>query len=83
MTQEDSTDTEISPSERDRALLFLGIQVGFLAVSPLARGFDMQVWSMLDSPILVFLIGITGLVFVLDELAIRITRTGWVLETRG
>lgn len=53
-------------SEHVRTLIFLGIQLFFLVLSPWAGGFHNKLWSMLDSALLVGAIGITGLVFVLE-----------------
>ena len=47
------------------------IQAGFLVISPLTGGFNMQIWSMLDSAILVLSIGITGLVPVMESASSR------------
>lgn len=64
--------TDASPkSQSIRTLIFLGIQVFFLALSPWTGGFHNKVWSMLDSSLLVSAIGITGLVFVLESPKIR------------
>jgi hypothetical protein len=57
----------MSEGERGRVMIFLAIQVFFLAVSPIAGGFHYKLWSMLDSAILVVSIGLTGLLFVLES----------------
>jgi hypothetical protein len=61
----------LPPSEIWRIGLFVLIQLGFLAVSPLAGGFHRKVWSQLDSALLVSSIGITCLMFVLEKETIR------------
>ena len=70
MNEKDTMSTlaaEMSQLEMTRTFIFLGIQIGFLIASPFAGGFHNQVWSMLDSAILISSIGITGLLFVLDS----------------
>jgi len=62
----DDSQDFMSKVETSRTLIFLGIQAGFLVVSPLAGGFHKTVWSMLDSALLVLSIGVTGLLFTLD-----------------
>ena len=47
--------------------IFLGIQIGFLLLSVLTGGFQFKLWSMLDSALLIQSIGVTALVFVLEE----------------
>jgi len=59
-----------SPPIRDevgRIKIFLGIQIGFLLLSVVTGGFQFKLWSMLDSALLIQSIGVTALVFVLDE----------------
>lgn len=51
----------------NRVWAFIVIQVSFLALSPFTGGFHNKVWSMLDSALLVSSIGITGLLFVLED----------------
>jgi hypothetical protein len=67
----DDVANEMSESERNRTIIFILIQVFFLAVSPVAGGFHYKLWSMLDSAILVISIGLTGLLFVLESRAMR------------
>ena len=50
-----------------RIKIFLGVQVGFLLLSVLTGGFQFKLWSMLDTAFLIQSIGVTALVFVLDE----------------
>ena len=57
----------MTESQRNRVVAFIVIQVFFLLVSPWAGGFNYKVWSMLDSAILVVSIGLTGLMFVLED----------------
>lgn len=64
MAGEDAALGEMTESERNRILIFVGIQILFLVISPLAGGFHYKIWSMLDSSILVVSIGLTGLIFV-------------------
>ena len=59
--------TEINRVEvPGRIKLFLGLQILFFLGSPLAGGFQMKAWSMLDSALFVIAIGLTGLVPVLE-----------------
>ena len=58
-------------SESMRTVIFLGIQVFFLALSPWTGGFHNKVWSMLDSALLVSAIGMTSLVFVLAFVGVK------------
>ncbi len=65
---EDTVQTqEMTEAQRTRITAFIIIQVLFLLVSPLAGGFHYKIWSMLDSAILVVSIGLTGLLFVLEN----------------
>jgi len=60
----------LHPPIRDevaRIKIFLGIQIGFLLLSALTGGFHFKLWSMLDSAFLIQSIGVTALVFVLEE----------------
>jgi hypothetical protein len=59
--------------EMQRHQIFVGIQVFFLVVSLITGGFNFKVWSMLDTSILIISIGVTGLLFVLDNPKIRQT----------
>ena len=51
--------------------MFIGIQAAFLALSVFTGGFNFKLWSMLDSALLIQSIGVTTLVFVLDEDKLR------------
>lgn len=51
--------------------MFVGIQIGFLLLSVVTGGFQFKLWSMLDSALLIQSIGVTALVFVLDEEKLR------------
>jgi hypothetical protein len=57
--------------EVGRMKIFLSIQVGFLLLSTLTGGFQFALWSMLDSALLIQSIGVTALVFVLEEDKLR------------
>lgn len=57
--------------EMQRYQIFVGIQVFFLVVSLITGGFNFKVWSMLDTSILIISIGVTGLLFVLENTKIR------------
>lgn len=52
-------------TEMDRLKWFAGLQLLFFIGSPFAGGFHNELWSMLDSALLVISFGITGLVIVL------------------
>ena len=67
MSGNDAGGEEIAQRERNRIITFIVIQVFFLAISPLAGGFNYKVWSMIDSSLLVLSIGITGLMLVLES----------------
>ena len=54
-----------------RVKLFLGIQVFFLVLSAFTGGFHFQLWSMLDTALLIQSIGVTSLVLVLEEVKLR------------
>ncbi|MBL8077540.1 MAG: hypothetical protein JNM55_06235 [Anaerolineales bacterium] len=60
-----------SRNEIQRYQIFVWIQVFFLAVSLITGGFNFTVWSMLDSSILIVSIGVSGLLFVMDDLKFR------------
>lgn len=60
-------------AEMGRYQIFVGIQLFFLLVSLITGGFNFKVWSMLDSAILIVSIGVTGLLFVLEETSLRKT----------
>jgi len=51
--------------------MFIGIQAAFLVLSVFTGGFNFKLWSMLDSALLIQSIGVTTLVFVLDEDKLR------------
>ena len=59
--------------EMQRYQIFVGIQMFFLIVSLITGGFNFKVWSMLDTSILIISIGVTGLLFVLDDTKLRQT----------
>lgn len=61
----------LSRNEIQRYQIFVWIQVFFLAVSLITGGFNFTVWSMLDSSILIVSIGVSGLLFVMDEVKFR------------
>ncbi len=75
----------MSRNEMSRMTTFVVIQVFFLLVSPLAGGWQYEVWSMLDSAILVCSIGLTGLMFVLEQKRARaiVFRVAVVLYVLG
>ena len=54
-------------SEYQRVKLFLGIQVGFLFLTPFTGGFRFALWSMMDTALMIQAIGITALAAVLPE----------------
>lgn len=60
-----------SRAEMQRYQIFVGIQIFFLVISLITGGFNFKVWSMLDSSILIVSIGVTGLLFVLEETKLR------------
>jgi hypothetical protein len=62
---------QASQIETQRHLVFVGIQVFFLIVSLITGGFNFKVWSMLDTSILIISLGVTGLLFVLDNPKVR------------
>ena len=51
----------------ERFKLFIGIQLFFLVVATFTGGFHFEVWSMLDSALLIQWIGVTGLTLVLES----------------
>ena len=57
--------------EMQRYQIFVGIQVFFLIISLITGGFNFKVWSMLDTSILIISIGVTGLLFVLEDSKLR------------
>ncbi len=59
--------------EMQRYQIFVGIQVFFLVISLITGGFNFKVWSMLDTSILIISIGVTGLLFILDNTKLRQT----------
>jgi hypothetical protein len=61
----------LSRNEIQRYQIFVWIQVFFLAISLITGGFNFTVWSMLDSSILIVSIGVSGLLFVMDEVKYR------------
>ena len=54
-------------SEYERVKLFLGIQIGFLLLTPFTGGFRFALWSMMDTALMIQAIGITALAAVLPE----------------
>src|SRR5262245_60656497 len=58
-------------SEITRVKLFLGIQFFFLVLSVFTRGFHFNLWSRVDTALLIQSIGVTGLVVVLEEARLR------------
>jgi nitrate reductase NapE component len=76
MTETDVTNVSTpqeARSEMQRYQIFVGIQIFFLVISLITGGFNFKVWSMLDSAILIVSIGVTGLLFVLEETGLRKT----------
>ena len=65
------SDLPASQLETQRYLIFVGIQVFFLVISLITGGFNFKVWSMLDTSILIISIGVTGLLFILDNPQLR------------
>jgi hypothetical protein len=57
--------------ETSRVKVFIWLQLFFLFVSIFTGGFHYNLWSMLDSALLIQSIGITGLVLVLDQPRLR------------
>jgi len=53
--------------ELTRVKIFLGIQAFFLVVSVFTGGFNLKLWSMLDTALMIQSIGITALVVVLED----------------
>ncbi|HMZ07356.1 MAG TPA: hypothetical protein PK078_07030 [Anaerolineales bacterium] len=72
-------------SEFQRYQTFVWIQIFFLGVSVITGGFNFKVWSMLDSSILIVSIGVSSLLFVLDDTKVRklIFNTSMVLYLLG
>ena len=80
MADPDTTDNSLGESvlpgsrlEMQRYQIFVGIQVFFLVISLITGGFNFKVWSMLDTSILIVSIGVTGLLFILDNTKLRQT----------
>jgi hypothetical protein len=80
MADPDTTDNSRGESvlpgprlEMQRYQIFVGIQVFFLVISLITGGFNFKVWSMLDTSILIVSIGVTGLLFILDNTKLRQT----------
>ena len=72
MVPAEATKSEVrTVDEVTRVKIFIGIQVGFLALSVFTGGFHFKLWSMLDSALLIQSIGVTALVVVLDEARLR------------
>ncbi|MBN1254463.1 MAG: hypothetical protein JXA50_04250 [Deltaproteobacteria bacterium] len=67
------TNSLLTAIEAKRTSAFIGLQLFFLAISPFTGGFHKEVWSMLDSSILVLSIGITGLIYILENQSLRKT----------
>jgi len=57
--------------EAGRVKIFLGVQAFFLVVSVFTGGFHFQLWSMLDTALMIQSIGVTALVLVLEEARLR------------
>jgi hypothetical protein len=76
MSETNLTDT-VTPQgtrlEMQRYQIFVGIQIFFLVISLITGGFNFKVWSMLDTSILIISIGVTGLLFVLENTKLRET----------
>ena len=76
MTEINQTSTPVSQEVRveiQRYQIFVGIQIFFLVISLITGGFNFKVWSMLDTSILIISIGVTGLLFVLENSKLRQT----------
>ncbi len=73
MTESDMTHAAqgVYRNENQKYGIFVGIQIFFLVVSLITGGFNFTVWSMLDSSILIVSIGVSGLLFVIDETRLR------------
>ena len=74
MTEADVTNTSTPQGahlELQRYQIFVGIQVFFLVISLITGGFNFKIWSMLDTSILIISIGVTGLLFVLENTKLR------------
>ena len=82
-----SPEKPVSPfrDEVARVKMFIGIQTAFLVLSVFTGGFNFKLWSMLDSALLIQSIGVTALIFVLDEDKLRrlAFRTAIVLYLLG
>jgi hypothetical protein len=75
-TTDNSREETVVPGSRlemQRYQIFVGIQVFFLVISLITGGFNFKVWSMLDTSILIVSIGVTGLLFILDNTKLRQT----------
>jgi hypothetical protein len=73
---ENSSGESVLPGSRlemQRYQIFVGIQVFFLIISLITGGFNFKVWSMLDTSILIVSIGVTGLLFILENTKLRQT----------
>jgi hypothetical protein len=76
MTEINQTSTPVPQEVRveiQRYQIFVGIQIFFLVISLITGGFNFKVWSMLDTSILIISIGVTGLLFVLENSKLRQT----------
>jgi len=76
MTESNLPDASVPSSARlemQRYQIFVGIQVFFLVISLITGGFNFKVWSMLDTSILIVSIGVTGLLFILENSKLRQT----------
>ena len=76
MTESNVTNVSTPPelrAETQRYYIFVGIQLFFLVISLITGGFNFKVWSMLDTAILIVSIGVTGLLFILDNTKLRQT----------
>ncbi|HEX9385556.1 MAG TPA: hypothetical protein VF918_04505 [Anaerolineales bacterium] len=76
MTETDVTNVPApqgARAEMQRYQIFVGIQLFFLVISLITGGFNFKVWSMLDTSILIVSIGVTGLLFVLENTKLRQT----------
>ena len=75
-TADNSPGDSVFPGSRlemQRYQIFVGIQIFFLIISLITGGFNFKVWSMLDTSILIVSIGVTGLLFILDNTKLRQT----------
>lgn len=69
----ETTNQSFGRSEHQRYQIFVWIQIFFLSISVITGGFNFTVWSMLDSAILIVSLGVSGLLFVMEEIKYRKT----------